>query len=51
MNNYPEGVTDNDPHFDLPSVGETEAGEETEDRCNFCGRTPEEGACFYCKMD
>ncbi len=22
MNNYPAGVTDNDPHFDLPSAGE-----------------------------
>lgn len=26
MNNYPCGVTDNDPHFDLPSVHEDETG-------------------------
>lgn len=25
---YPPGVTDNDPYFDLPSVGEDEYGEE-----------------------
>lgn len=45
--NYPAGVTD--PHFDLPSVGETE--EESEDICWHCGNTPETGACFYCKAD
>lgn len=47
MNNYPADVTDNDPHFDLPSVSDDE---ETE-RCPDCGQTPEEGACIYCKMD
>lgn len=41
MDNYPAGVSSNDPYFDMPSVGD---GEETEedDRssipCAFCGR-------------
>jgi hypothetical protein len=32
MSNYPAGVTDNDPHFNLPSVGD-----DKEDTCYLCG--------------
>lgn len=31
MSNYPMGVTDNDPHFDMPSVGDED------DEENMCG--------------
>lgn len=36
MSNYPPGVTDNDPHFDMPSVHDDE-GEE-ENACHVCHR-------------
>lgn len=34
---YPAGASDNDPHFDLPSVGEDENGEEDqeEEECRY----------------
>jgi hypothetical protein len=35
--NYPAGVTDNDPHFDLPSV-EDEGEEALAIPCCRCGR-------------
>lgn len=41
--NYPAGVTDSDPHFDLPSVGDDDVDEYERQpgsrlgRCPFCG--------------
>ena len=35
-----------DATFKVIETDETEL-----DRCPDCGQTPEEGACFYCKMD
>lgn len=38
VSNYPPGVTDNDPHFDLPSVGDSEGDDErTPIPCSKCG--------------
>lgn len=33
MNNYPPGVTDNDPYFDMPNVHEDEDEGEEENPC------------------
>lgn len=41
MSNYPPGVTDNDPHFDLPSVGDDESEEHGPEIVVGCD-------CFYC---
>lgn len=38
VGNYPAGVTDADPHFDLPSVGDDEDDEPHYISCSRCGR-------------
>ena len=37
MDNYPAGVTNNDPHFDLPNAHEGEPDWD-DDTCCFCGK-------------
>lgn len=39
MSNYPPGVTDDGPHFDLPSVHDDEEEDEPHPiPCCFCGK-------------
>lgn len=40
VSNYPPGVSDNDDHFDLPSAGDSEDGED---------RTPTPPPCSRCR--
>lgn len=30
-------------------MNELEQPEDEQERCEYCGCTPEEGACFFCK--
>lgn len=36
--NYPAGVNDNDPYFDLPDAGEDDDDETYTIPCSFCGK-------------
>jgi hypothetical protein len=40
MSNYPPGVTDDDPHFDLPSVGDDKDDDDPRIPipCSMCGK-------------
>lgn len=42
MSNYPAGVTDNDPHFDLPNANDDEDADDAAEavlrKCAKCGR-------------
>lgn len=51
--NYPAGVTDNDPHFDVPSVGDDEDEEPYLIPCCRCGSlttwdTTYNDLCYRC---
>lgn len=49
--NYPAGVNDNDPHFDLPDAGEDESEPELCGRCGIPLNSTdyEAGFCTQCK--
>lgn len=54
MTNYPAGVNDSHPHFDVPSVDDDGEGDEREPiPCCFCGKPTTwdptyQDLCFRC---